>query len=122
MPIDKPKRPNHYQAAFHNVLKHCWQRALADPQGVETDWLVCQNFPDQVSALREARRFRAFVKSLRMYPLHPLARILQSHTPRTRVREGFFGGWQLQIQLQKTAGTVEDQLTDAINQVLAENS
>lgn len=118
MPIDKPKRPNHYKAAFHQALRNCWQLSKANPQA-DTGWVTCFESGQHTDVTREARRFRAFVKSLRMYPLHPLARILLTHRPRTRCQETEFGIWQLQIQLQPAGGTAEEQDIDKINQALA---
>lgn len=71
MPIDKPKPPFLYPICFHTAVQQLGE------------WNVLDR-PTKAEIRCEARRFRAFIKSLSLYPLHPTAQAAADWSIRTR--------------------------------------
>jgi len=72
MPTDKPKPPNNFPLYF--------RQALEQGPGI----LVLDVCPTKQEALSVARKYRCFLKSIRLYPLHPLNRTLDLIDVRTK--------------------------------------
>lgn len=89
MPLDKPKRLELYPAVFHNL-----------PLKGEGRFLVSTH-EEKEGALREARRFRAFLKSLRVFPQHPTSQACQGLHCRTLVEQDKeLGSWDLFVEVE----------------------
>lgn len=101
MPLDKVKSPDWFPASFHIMLTKARQDFDAS-LGVEGS--AALTLPTQKLALREARRFRTFLKSLRAYPLHPRSQLLYAVDFRTQVRRRDEETWQLTIRCLPLGG------------------
>jgi len=97
MSIDKPKRPGAYAAAFHHALEFAGKDAIR--HAGESSWQHCLTLNSREAARREMRRFRAFVKGLKHFPLHKLAPIANDFRVRTRLRELPQGAVALEVSV-----------------------
>jgi len=95
MALDKPKRLELYPAKFHDVLLRGEGRWLLQT----FDW------EERDIAMREARRFRAFIKALRAYPGHPSAQVGNLLSLRTEVRQDpLTNGWDFKVIIEDRRG------------------
>lgn len=74
MPTDKIKPPDNFPHNFQKAIK----------KGIGE--YVLSTSKDKDDCLRIARKYRAFVRSIAAYPLHPLNKITSLCTVRTRIR------------------------------------
>ena len=82
MPIDKPKHPDHFPALFRYPLER-GQGEYFLAHGTERE---CRS---------TARKYRCYLKSLAVYPLHPMTQAAQHLTIRTRMKQVRSGLWNL---------------------------
>lgn len=87
MPLDRPKPPGDYPRIFHNAIRN----------GVGS-WVVFAGTEGEVR--REARRFRAFMKSLQDYRLHETSNIADMFEIKTKLIKGTVH-WRLAIVVKQ---------------------
>lgn len=102
MPLDAIKPPARFPALFHLHLRQSEGR------------FFLERFDTQEEAQREARRWRAFIKSLREFPRHESALVLGTWSARTSVRPFVHGGWELAIMYRPSmTSLLESALVDS---------
>ena len=74
MALDKPRHPKNFPAGFHNVMRQ------------EEGKHLLMTLKEPMDAEREARRFRAFLKSLDVFSGHQSAKDGRGKKFRTLVR------------------------------------
>lgn len=75
MPTDKIRPPQEFPQAFHDTL--------SNGQGM----FLIELAESKKKALAIARKYRAFIRSIRAYPLHPHNELLTLCDVRTRVKQ-----------------------------------
>lgn len=85
MPLDNIRPPAKFPPLFHLHVCQIEGRFPLD------------SFPTWEEARREARRWRAFIKSLREFPRHESAIVLGDWSARSSIRQLPSGQWELAI-------------------------
>lgn len=103
MPIDKQHPPSFYPQRFREAMSF---------RGEGYGFEIARG--DEATALREARRFRAFVSSCQQYPLSSEYKTLLAFVARTKVKELASGQW-LCLVVVKRKLFLEERLAEVIS-------
>jgi hypothetical protein len=89
MPSDKIKPPDNFPEYFQ----------LPFARGLGKWWLLSSE--DKQPCLALARKYRAFLKSIPLYPLHPLNSAMTDKQYRTKVEQQANGEWSLFVVVNR---------------------